>query len=153
MNRREFARVVYYTLKVLESIDGIFAEAKKSLTPIRDTILSQQNKRTGLSDQEISEMSGKLGDVKASSISHLLYVTAMPEPGLVSQANITRWFRENMPSYEGMRSDLVDKLFKNQSASKKEAAKNALKIAEKVQKKFPMYLRSLTQIELTLLTI
>jgi hypothetical protein len=148
--RREFPKVVYYAMKVMDSVAGVFDEVEK-LNEIRQTMFSRfyagNAGKGGLSDEQLREMHEALGrkpaeDKKAKAhIQSLLYTTAVPEPweinseAIIRQAGPMQWLREQAPSWKGMKFDLIDSVFQNRAAKQRAAAKEALRIAEDSYKK------------------
>lgn len=149
MKQRKFPSVVYYAWKLVSSIDGVFEEVDK-LNVLKEKYLEQQYGNTDLLPSQIRDMEQGLGKLKplknkiqfpkAASMEMLLYAAATPDESLytkadlVSQAGPVQWIKENIPSFQGMKVDLMDRVFRNKTHKQREAARQAMRIAEKAFK-------------------
>lgn len=145
MKRREFPKVVYYTMKVIDSVNGVF-EQVSDLNSIREEMFKRYyGGKTELKDTQLQEMHRELGqkpkDQKTekqvqSHLNSLLYVKAVPDPALFTKESFDKeggplqWMQEHMPSMKGMKFDLIDRLFANKADKQRNAAQESLDIAE-----------------------
>lgn len=135
--KREFAKVVYFAMKVLDSINGVF-ETVGELDDIRRKMLKEYSgSKHGLREKQLRELHEGLGKKARAHVDALLYTSAAPDFGSFTKemivsyaANPGRWLKENIPSFRGMHFDIVDKMFRNQADKQREAARYALQIAE-----------------------
>lgn len=145
MKQRKFPSVVYYAWKIVNSIDGVFDEVK-NLDILKTKYLKEQYGRTDLLPSQIREMDEALKQKstksnvrfpKAAKMEILLRAAATPDADLItkgeliSSAGPVQWIKENIPSFEGMKVDLMDRVFRNKTHKQREAARQAMRIAER----------------------
>lgn len=146
MKQRRFPSVVYYAWKIVSSIDGVFNEVDK-LNVLKEKYLKEQYGKTELLPSQIREMDKALGKKKplkqevrfpkAAKMQMLLRAAATPDADLITKADLiseagpVQWIKENIPSFEGMKVDLMDRVFRNKAHKQREAARQAMRIAEK----------------------
>lgn len=146
MKQRKFPSVVYYAYKLVSSIDGVFDEVSK-LNHLKDEYLEQQYGKSDLLPSQMQELDQGLSKSqplkssvrfpKAAAMKMLLYAAATPDEALytkadlISQAGPVQWIKENIPSFEGMKVDLMDRVFRNKTHKQREAARQAMRIAER----------------------
>lgn len=139
MKNREFPKVLYYALKLIQSVDGIFDVSK--IEEISNEIFTkeQQASQSSITDEQRQEMEEALGErplqgqaqfPTEAALSVLLRASAVPE--LISEAGAIQWLQENIPTARQMKGDLLDRIFRNKAGKQKEAAKEALRLAEQV---------------------
>lgn len=157
MKNREYPKVMYYAYKVFELVDGIFYRIQ-DLVDLRKEMLSDYYEQSGMGQNELAEMEQGLGKKpgqgdlakgpvqtpKAADLKVLLYTTAAPEPGtLLTEATAQQWIQENMPSYRQMEGSILDRIFRNKMGKQKEAARKALRMAERLFSSVPEVFKKL----------
>lgn len=158
MKNREYPKVMYYAYKVFELVDGIFYRIK-DLIDLRKEMISDYYEQSGMGQDELAEMERGLGKKpnqksdlakgpvqvpKAADLKVLLYTTAAPEPGtLLTEATAQQWIQENMPSYRQMEGSILDRIFRNKMGKQKEAARQALRMAERLFSSVPEVFKKL----------
>jgi len=146
MKQRKFPSVVYYAWKIVSSIDGVFDQVD-SLNRLKEKYLKEQYGKTELLPSQVREMDQALGKQKplkdkiqfpkAAKMEMLLYAAAVPDADLITKAELiseagpVQWIKENIPSFEGMKVDLMDRVFRNKAHKQREAARQAMRIAER----------------------
>lgn len=143
---REYPKVIFYTWKLLESMNGVF-DSIDELEQFKETVIKDfyQSRGEQLSNEELAQMSEALGSKplaqgpiqrpKASKLEYLLYTVAAPDPNLsismIKQAaGPVQWLQENIPTFTQMEGALLDRIFRNKMGKQREAARRALSIAE-----------------------
>lgn len=131
---REYAVVVYYSMKIVDFLQEVFENTKK----LEEKINSIKNEILGLNTlepEQIEEMKKKFEE-KTSKYSsdmmkqNLLYITAAPE--FISEATVGQWIKENIPTSKQLSGSLFERVFKNLFGKQKESARESLRIAENV---------------------
>ena len=137
--RREFPKVMYYSMKVLDSLNGVF-EIVDSLNGIASQMGEKYfpETKSNLTREQIEELKKNLGvpvEAKAA-LEILLYASPVPDPDLITKEALEKeagpvdWIKENLPSMKGLQYDLISKIIKNKAGKQREAAEAALRIAE-----------------------
>lgn len=136
MKNREYPKVMYYAWQVIESLDRI-SDPVNRLENLQKEMISEYYNEQNIGNKEISEMHKSLStkDVKSSDMRKLLYATAAPNieltANLISKAGPIQWLKENIPTYRQMEGSMLDRIFRNKLHNQKEAARKALRIAER----------------------
>lgn len=149
MKNREYPKVMYYAWQVVEGLKKIF-DPVEDLEKLRKDMLAEYYDQQGLSTEELSDMHEALRKqetvpdqteqgqtVTSADLRRLLYTTAAPDPELVTQAHLIseagplEWLKENIPTYRQMEGAMLDKIFRNRMGKQKEAARKALRMAER----------------------
>jgi len=139
MKNREFPKVLYYALKLIQSVDGIFDVSKIEEITSEIFTKEQEASQGSITDEQRQEMEGALGQgplqgqaqfPTEASLEILLRASAVPE--LISEAGAIQWLQENVPTARQMKGNILDRIFRNKAGKQKEAAKEALRLAEQV---------------------
>lgn len=137
MKNREFPKVLYYALKLIQSVDGIFDVSKIEEITSEIFTKEQEASQSSITDEQRQEMEEALGErplqgqaqfPTEASLEILLRASAVPE--LISEAGAIQWLQENIPTARQMKGDILDRIFRNKAGKQKEAAKEALRLAE-----------------------
>jgi hypothetical protein len=150
MKNREYPKVLYYSWKLIDALDGIFNRLPE-LEQLRADIISEhyQSDVGGLTSTQLSEMQHEIGGTpenlspgsvtmpSTAEFQGLLRAVGAPDPSitkeaLISEAGPVQWLKENIPTYKQMEGSLLDRIFRNKMGKQKEAARAALRMAEKV---------------------
>ena len=139
MKNREFPKVLYYALKLIQSVDGIFDVSKIEEITSEIFTKEQEASQGSITDEQRQEMEGELGQgplqgqaqfPTEASLEILLRASAVPE--LISEAGAIQWLQENVPTARQMKGNILDRIFRNKAGKQREAAKEALRLAEQV---------------------
>ncbi len=149
MKNREYPKVMYYSWKLIDALDGLFNRLGE-LEQLRADIISEhyQSDVGGLTSTQLSEMQQEIGGIpenlapgsvtmpSTAEFRGLLHAVGAPDPNitkeaLFSEAGPIQWLRENIPTYKQMEGSLLDRIFRNKMGKQKEAARAALRMAEK----------------------
>lgn len=137
MKNREFPKVLYYALKLIQSVDGIFDVSKIEEITSEIFTKEQEASQSSITDEQRQEMEEALGErplqgqaqfPTEASLEILLRASAVPE--LISEAGAIQWLQENIPTAKQMKGNILDRIFRNKAGKQKEAAKEALRLAE-----------------------
>lgn len=147
MRDREYAKVIYYTWQLINSLTDIF-EQVPYLNVLKDEIRKKYyEEHGGLTKDQLQELRSGISPVKAASSlpRHLLYVKAAPDFDLVSEAGILNWVSENRPTMKGMRGAFLEKVFRNEISQQKNLAIKALSLAESTYRSIKLMLKKLKE--------
>jgi hypothetical protein len=124
MKNHEYRLVFQYATSILNSVDGVFIEKMNDLDAVGRRVyedfskdrMSEEERRNLEEDLFREPIREKDSEIKRE---------------LVIEAGITQWLQEKMPTKRELEGNLFNKIFQNVKGKQQEAARDALKVAEK----------------------
>lgn len=137
MKDREYPKVLFNAWQIVESLDGIFQEVHKAYDLKNEMIKKYYKEHGGLAPYQIEqlrEMHSKIPTKKSSAPVELLRVGAIPDFELMSEAGVSSWIQERLPSFKGMKGAIFEKFLSNTVGKLRFGAQQALSLAEATRK-------------------
>lgn len=124
MKNHEYRLVFQYATSILNSVDGVFIEKMNDLEAVGRRVyeafskdrMSEEERRNLDEDLFREPIREKDSEIKRE---------------LVIEAGITQWLQEKLPTKRELEGNLFNKIFQNVKGKQQEAARDALKVAEK----------------------
>jgi hypothetical protein len=137
MKDREYPKVLFNAWQIVESLEGIFEEVYKAYDLKNEMIKKYYKEHGGLAPYQIEqlrEMHSKFTPKKASAPVELLRIGAIPDFELMSEAGVSSWIQERLPSFKGMKGAIFEKFLSNTVGKLRFGAQQALSLAEITRK-------------------